>query len=265
MELSNEQAKRYSRQILLPGFGIEGQQKISGSKVLVIGIGGLGSPVLLYLAAAGVGTLGVADPDIVDITNLNRQVIHFSEYLGAPKVDSAKKKINEINPDTTINSYKFQVNAENILDLIKDYDIVVDATDNFRSKFLINDACVIAGKPFSHAGVLKLEGQVMTVIPGQSACYRCVFNKPPPKDAVSTTIQAGILGSIAGILGTLQATEILKFIVGQGELLTNRLMIFDGNKMKFRNVDIKKRNNCPVCGNNPTITLVNSHIVEHDA
>ncbi|MDA1353561.1 MAG: molybdopterin-synthase adenylyltransferase MoeB [bacterium] len=253
MNLTDEQIERYSRHIILKDIGGIGQEKILNAKVLVIGSGGLGAPVLLYLAAAGVGTLGIVDGDVVDVTNLQRQVIHHTPDVGVPKVESAKAKINAINPDVKVIVHYELAMAHNILDLIKDYDFIIDGTDNFPAKFLINDACVMAGKPYSHGGILRFDGQTMTHVPG-SACYRCIFKEPPPKNAVPTCSQAGVLGAIAGILGTTQAAEALKYITGAGELLTNQLLVLDALKMRFRNVKVKKNPNCPVCGTNPTIT-----------
>ncbi len=256
MELNDEQIERYSRHIILDNVGVEGQQKISQAKVLVIGAGGLGSPVLLYLAAAGVGTIGVADADIVDLSNLQRQVIHFTPDLNKQKVESAKEKINSLNPDVLVNMHHGFVDSGNIQDIIKGYDFIVDGTDNFPAKFLINDACILSKKPFSHAGILRFDGQIMTIVPGESACYRCIFTEPPPPDAVPSCSQAGVLGVIAGILGTLQATEVLKFIIGKGDLLTNRIMIFDALGMEFRNIQVNKRKTCQICGENPKITTL---------
>jgi len=220
---------------------------------LIIGAGGLGSPAALYLAAAGVGTIGIADNDIVDRTNLHRQVIHYTPDLGKPKVDSAKEKIEKINPDVRIKTYKELVVADNILDIIQDYDFIIDGTDNFPAKFLINDACVIAKKPFTHGGILGFNGQTMTYTPGNT-CYRCVFSGPPPKNAIPNCAQAGVLGPIPGILGTIQATEALKYFIGRGNLLINRLLIFDAFDMDFRTVTLQKNKSCAVCGQNPTIT-----------
>ena len=222
MSFSEEQIERYSRHIILEDVGVKGQEKIIESKVLIIGAGGLGSPAALYLAAAGVGTIGIADNDIVDRTNLHRQVIHYTPDLGKPKVDSAKEKIEKINPDVRIKTYKELVVADNILDIIQDYDFIIDGTDNFPAKFLINDACVIAKKPFTHGGILGFNGQTMTYTPGNT-CYRCVFSGPPPKNAIPNCAQAGVLGPIPGILGTIQATEALKYFIGRGNLLINRL------------------------------------------
>ena len=256
MEFNDEQIQRYSRHIILDTVGVEGQQKISEGKVLVIGAGGLGSPVLFYLAAAGVGTLGIADGDVVDLTNLQRQIIHFTGDVDKPKVESARDKIERLNPDVTVVIRQGLVDSSNILEMISEYDIVVDGTDNFPSKFLINDACVVAKKPFSHAGILRFDGQMMTVVPGESACFRCVFPEPPPPGLVPSCSQAGVLGVVAGVIGTLQATEILKYIIGVGELLTNRLLIVDAMDMVFREVEIDKRPDCPVCGEEPQITTL---------
>ena len=239
MNLNEEQIERYSRHIILKDVGGAGQEKLLNGKVLVIGAGGLGSPAALYLAAAGVGTIGIVDADVVDLSNLQRQVIHHTADVGRPKVQSAKEKIEAINPDVTVNTYQELFMAHNALDILKDYDFVIDGTDNFSAKFLINDACVMAEKPFSHAGILRFDGQTMTVVPG-SATYRCVFRDPPPKNAVPTCSQAGILGAVAGMLGTMQAAEALRYIIGVGDLLTNRLLIVNALDMKFRTVPVKK-------------------------
>ena len=238
MTLSEEQIERYSRHIILQDVGGEGQEKILNSKVLIIGTGGLGAPAALYLAAAGVGNLGIIDSDVVDLSNLQRQVIHFTPDVGKPKVESAKEKIAEINPDVNVTAIHDLFRADNALDIIKDYDFIIDGTDNFSAKFLINDACVMGEKPFSHGGILRFDGQTMTYVPG-SASYRCVFNGPPPPNSVPTCSQAGVFGAIAGMLGTIQAAEALKYIIGKGDLLTNRLLIFDALKMNFRTVNVK--------------------------
>lgn len=253
MNYTEEQLERYSRHIILQDVGIEGQERILNSKVLIIGAGGLGAPAALYLAAAGVGTIGIVDGDIVDISNLQRQIIHFTPDVGKPKVISAKEKIKLINPDVKVITYYKRVFADNIMEIIKDYDFIIDGTDNFPAKFLINDACVMAGKPFSHGGILRFDGQTMTYKKG-SACYRCVFGSPPPKNAVPTCSQAGVLGAVAGMLGTTQAAEALKYIIDKGELLTNRLLVFNALNMSFRIVNIKRNPNCPICGNEPSIT-----------
>jgi molybdopterin/thiamine biosynthesis adenylyltransferase len=253
MDFSEDQIQRYSRHILLADVGVEGQEKINAARVLIIGAGGLGAPVALYLAAAGIGTIGLIDGDVVDLSNLQRQVIHFTEDVGRPKVLSAKEKINRINPDVNVITYQDLFTAENAFDLIKDYDFIVDGTDNFPVKFLINDACVLAKKPFSHGGILRFEGQTFTYVPG-SACYRCFFYGPPPANAVPTCSQAGVLGAIAGMLGTIQAAEVLKYFTGVGELLTNRLLTFNAKTMEFRTIKGKHNPKCPICGDEPTIT-----------
>jgi len=254
MEFNELTLQRYSRNIILQEIGIEGQERICNGSVLVIGAGGLGSPALLYLAAAGVGRIGIVDFDKVDLTNLQRQIIHFTPDVGKSKVLSAKEKIEALNPEVKVETYDVLLSSENIREIIKNYDFVIDGTDNFRSKFLINDACYFEGKPLSHGGILRFFGQTMTIIPGKSACYRCVFNSPPPKDAVPTCSQAGILGSVAGILGTIQATEALKYLTGAGDLLVNTLLTFDAKTFNFRKINLKKQDSCRLCGINPEIT-----------
>jgi molybdopterin/thiamine biosynthesis adenylyltransferase len=252
MTLNDEQIERYSRHIILKDVGVEGQEKISAGKVLIIGAGGLGAPAALYLAAAGVGTIGIVDGDSVDVTNLQRQVIHFTPDVGRAKVTSAAEKIKLINPHVEVKTYQKRVTAADITDIIKDYDFIIDGTDNFPAKFLINDACVMAGKAFSHGGILRFDGQTTTYVPG-GACYRCVFRAPPPPDAVPTCSQAGVLGAVAGMLGTIQAAEALKFLTGKGKLLSGRLLIFNAFTMDFRTVNFRRDDECPVCGSSPTI------------
>ena len=252
-DFTKEELRRYSRHILLKDVGVEGQEKIRQGRVLIIGAGGLGAPVALYLAAAGIGTIGLADGDVVDLSNLQRQIIHFTPDVGESKVKSAQDKINLINPNVKVNAYKEFLRSDNIIDIINDYDFVVDGTDNFPIKFLINDACVMAGKPFSHGGILRFEGQTFTHLPG-TACYRCLFNSPPPAGSVPTCSQAGVLGAIAGMLGTIQATEVLKFFTGVGELLTDRLLVFNAKSMDFRKVKTHRHDGCPICGSSPKIT-----------
>lgn len=253
MVFNDSQIERYSRHIILQDVGVEGQIKILEGKVLIVGAGGLGAPVALYLAAAGVGTIGIIDGDVVDLTNLQRQVIHFTPDVNKAKVLSAKEKIAQLNPEVKVIAYQELLSTYNIFDIIKEYDIVVDGTDNFPTKFLINDACVLAQKPFSHGGILRFEGQTFTYTPG-NACYRCVFDSPPPPNVVPTCSQAGVLGSIAGMLGTIQATEVLKFLVNKGELLTNRILTFNALSMDFRTIAFRKNPNCPICGEHPSIT-----------
>ena len=257
MVFTNEQLERYSRHIILKDVGVKGQKKLLNAKVLVIGAGGLGAPVAMYLAAAGVGTIGIADADVVDFSNLQRQIIHATQDVGKPKVQSAKETMEAMNPDVNVIAYHTFVTSENILDLIKDYDFIVDGTDNFPTKFLINDACVLLKKPFSHAGIIRFQGQTMTYVPNsekKSPCYRCVFPEMPPKDAVPTCRQAGVLGVMGGVIGTLQATEALKYILGIGELLAGYLLTYDAISMTFRKIKIKHNSKCAICGENPTIT-----------
>ncbi len=253
MSLTESQIERYSRHIILKDVGGAGQQKILDSKVLIIGAGGLGAPAALYLAAAGVGTIGIVDADNVDLSNLQRQIIHFTPDVNQPKVESARQKMAELNPDVKVITYQTRVYSENISEMIKDYDFIIDGTDNFPTKFLINDACVLAGKPFSHGGILRFNGQTLTYSPGH-ACYRCIFPEPPPKGAVPTCSQAGILGAVAGMLGTIQAAEALRCIIGKGKLLTDRLLTFNALDMDFRTINIRKNPNCAICGANPSIT-----------
>ncbi|MCD8019114.1 MAG: thiazole biosynthesis adenylyltransferase ThiF [Clostridiales bacterium] len=255
MAFTNEQLERYSRHIILKEVGVKGQKKLLNAKVLIIGAGGLGAPAAMYLAAAGVGTIGIADADEVDLSNLQRQIIHATEDVGKAKVQSAKETMNKMNPDVKVNTYRTFVDSENIMDLIRDYDFIIDGTDNFPAKFLINDACVMAKKPFSHAGIIRFQGQLMTYVPGEGPCYRCVFRNPPPKDAVPTCKQAGVIGAMGGVIGSLQAMEAIKYIIGKGDLLTGTLLTYDALKMEFRRVPLPKdTSKCPVCGEHPTIT-----------
>lgn len=252
MSLTEEQIERYSRHIILQDVGGKGQERLLSSSVLVIGAGGLGSPAAMYLAAAGIGTIGIVDFDKIDLSNLQRQIIHFTEDLGREKVVSAQEKMRAINPDVKVKTYNTLLNSKNIEEIIKEYDFIIDGTDNFPIKFLINDACVLNKKAFSHGGILRFEGQTFTHTPG-NACYRCLFKEPPPKNAVPACSQAGILGAVAGMLGTVQAAEALKSLIGIGELLENRLLIFNALKMEYRTVNIKKNRECPVCGDNPVV------------
>jgi len=258
--MNDQQIERYSRHIILKEVGGKGQQKLFDGKVLIIGAGGLGAPVALYLAAAGVGTIGIVDADDVDLSNLQRQVIHFTADIGKPKVDSAREKMQAINPDVNVMTYKQWVTADNISSIFADYDFIIDGTDNFAAKFLINDACVLAGKPYSHGGILQFVGQTITILPGQSPCYRCLFPQPPPKDAIPTCSQAGVIGVLPGVIGSIQATEAIKFLLGKGDLLTGRILMYDALGMKFRGVDIKRNPNCPICGEHPTITDLKDEI-----
>ncbi|KLU60875.1 putative adenylyltransferase/sulfurtransferase MoeZ [Peptococcaceae bacterium CEB3] len=262
MKFSDGQLERYSRQIILKEVGVKGQEKFLKAKVLIIGTGGLGAPAAMYLAAAGVGTVGLVDCDKVELSNLQRQIIHSTGDVGKPKVVSGQETIWDLNPEVEVVTYQEWVSAANIADIVKDrnYDFIIDATDNFPAKFLINDACVLMSRPFSHAGIIRFQGQTMTYVPGQGPCYRCVFVTPPPPDAVPTCRQAGVLGVMGGIIGTIQAAEALKYILGTGELLTGRLLTFDASTMNFRQITLARRATCQVCGDCPTI----SELIDHE-
>ena len=252
MELSREQCRRYNRHLILEGFGAEAQQKLLHAKVLLVGAGGLGSPVALYLAAAGVGTIGVVDGDTVSITNLQRQVLHSTPDVGRPKVQVAKERMQAINPNVKVDTYETYLSETTAMELIKPYDFVIDGTDNFATKYLVNDACVMQGKAFTMGGISKYSGQLMTHVPG-SACYRCLFPEPPAKQDVETCAMVGVLGSIAGMLGTVQATECLKYLAGVGQLLTNSMLTFDALSMQWQRFDFNQRPSCELCGTHPSI------------
>jgi len=252
--LNNEQLKRYERQIIMDTIGLDGQEKLNSSKVLVIGTGGLGSPIALYLAAMGVGTLGVVDSDNVEISNLQRQIIHGTPAIGQPKVESARDRINQLNPDVRVEVYRTRLSRSNVMDIISGYDVVVDAVDNFPTRFLVNDACFFAGKPLVEAGVLRWEGQIMTILPKEGACYRCLFKEPPLPENVDDPGEAGVLGVIPGIIGTLQALEAVKIILGKGKNLSSRMLIFDGLNSSFREIKVPQNPRCPLCGEEPKIT-----------
>jgi molybdopterin/thiamine biosynthesis adenylyltransferase len=256
MAFTDAQLERYSRHIILKEVGVKGQKRIMGGKVLIIGAGGLGAPAAMYLAAAGVGVIGIADADSVDLSNLQRQIIHSTPDLGKPKVQSAKETINAMNPDVEVVTYHEWINSSNITGIIKDrdYDFIIDGTDNFPIKFLINDACVMLGKPFSHGGIIRFQGQLLTYIPGKGPCYRCVFRNPPPPGAVPSCREAGVLGVMGGLIGTLQATEALKYLLGMDGLLNGYLLTYNALSMEFRKVKIEADSGCQVCGKNPEIT-----------
>jgi molybdopterin/thiamine biosynthesis adenylyltransferase len=249
MRLNPDQIERYSRQIMIPDLGGRGQIRLCQGSVLVLGAGGLGSPAAFYLAAAGVGRIGIVDSDTVDLSNLQRQILHTGKDLGRNKVDSARTRLNELNAEVTVEPYATRVTEDNAIELMQSYDFIVDGSDNFETKFLINDAAVALGKPFSHAGIIRFQGQTMTVIPRVSACYRCVFQEPPPPGEIPGCQQAGILGAVAGTIGSLQATEAIKYLIGlKQELLLNRLLTYDAKAMNFRVIELKPNPNCKVCG-----------------
>ncbi|GAB4274221.1 MAG: molybdopterin-synthase adenylyltransferase MoeB [Deferrisomatales bacterium] len=246
--LTEAEIQRYSRQILLSQVGGAGQERLKASRALVVGAGGLGSPAALYLAAAGVGAVGVCDDDRVDLTNLQRQVIHSTEDLGRPKVESAAARLRALNPEIRVVEHPVRLRAANALELLAGYDAVVDGSDTFPSKFLVNDACVAAEVPFVFCGILGFEGQLLTVVPGAGPCLRCFFRRPPPPGAVPTCAQAGILGPVAGVMGSLQALEVLKLLLGTGPVATGRLLVFDGADRRFREIEIHRDPRCPACG-----------------
>ena len=254
MDFTEEQLKRYSRHIILPEVGGKGQKKISEAKVLLIGAGGLGCPVGYYLAAAGVGTIGIVDDDKVELSNLQRQIAHSVKTLDVHKADSAKQTFEALNPDVNVIPIKERLNSKNILDLFKDYDIIVDGTDNFPTRYLINDACVMLNKPLVSGAILRFEGQVTTIIPNDGPCYRCLFEEAPPAGLVPSCQEAGVLGVLPGVIGALQATEVLKLIIGKGTPLKGMLLIYDALGVNFRKVKIPKNDDCAMCGKNPTIT-----------
>jgi adenylyltransferase/sulfurtransferase len=254
MELTEQQIQRYSRHIILQDLVGKGQLKLNEAKVLLIGAGGLGSPAGLYLAAAGIGTIGLVDGDVVDLSNLQRQIMHSTATLGQPKVESGRKTLSAINPDIVINTYHRLVDAENILPLVSQYDIVLDGSDNFTTRFLVNDACFFAKKTLISASMFRFEGQLTAIKPHQGyPCYRCLYPEPPPAGLVPNCQEAGVLGVLAGTMGILQASEAIKEILGIGETIADKLLIYDALDMKFRKVNRPKDSACPLCGPNPKI------------
>src|SRR4030066_2366407 len=253
MEFTEEQLKRYSRHIILPEVGGKGQKKISDARVFLVGAGGLGCPVGYYLAAAGVGTIAIVDNDKVELSNLQRQIAHSVKTLDMYKADSAKQTFEALNPDVNVIAIKERINSKNILDLIRDYDIIVDGTDNFPTRYLINDACVMLKKPLVSGAILRFEGQVTTILPGDGPCYRCLFEDPPPAGLVPSCQEAGVLGVLPGVIGTLQAVEVIKLILGIGKPLIGKLLLYNALDAEFRQVRVRRDVNCPVCGDNPTI------------
>jgi molybdopterin/thiamine biosynthesis adenylyltransferase len=256
MPLSEEQGRRYSRHLMLPEVGPEGQERLFSAKVLIIGAGGLGSPVGYYLSAAGVGNITIVDDDIVDISNLQRQIAHSTKKVGMAKVDSARETFEALNPDAKITPVRVRISAENIAGLIAGHDLVVDCSDNFPTRFLINDACVLGGKRLVSGAILRFEGQLTTIVPQEGHCYRCIFEEMPPADVMPGLQTAGLVGAIPGVIGTLQALEVLKLILGKGDVLKDRLLVFDGLKTDFRRVKIHRNPECPVCGDHPRIKLL---------
>jgi adenylyltransferase/sulfurtransferase len=251
--LNDNQILRYSRQLILKDIGLKGQEKLLNSRVLVAGAGGLGSPVLYYLAACGVGTIGVSDFDTVGVSNLQRQILHYTEDIGRKKTDSAEEKLKKINPDVSILKHNNRIDLNNIEELISGYDVIIDAVDNFPTRYLISDCCYFLKKPLIEGAVLGFEGILTTIIPGKSHCYRCLYPYPPEDGVVPTCTDTGIIGMVTGTIGSLQALEAVKVILEIGETLSNRLLTFDGLTLNFRTIDFPKKNNCPLCGKNATI------------
>lgn len=263
MEFTEDQLQRYSRHIILPEVGGKGQKKILRAKVLIIGAGGLGCPVGYYLAAAGVGTLGMIDNDTVELSNLQRQIAHNTQRLGVPKVDSAKTTFEALNPDVRVIGIRERMTKDNIMGFMRDYDIVVDGSDNFPTRYLVNDACVLLKKPLVSGAILRFEGQVTTIMPGEGHCYRCLFEEMPPAGLVPSCQEAGVIGAIPGVVGSLQAIEVFKLILGKGDVLKNTLLIYDALKTTFRRVRVPKNPDCPVCGDHPTITELQDYDADY--
>jgi adenylyltransferase/sulfurtransferase len=254
VELSNEEIARYSRHLIMPEVALDGQKKLKQARVLTIGAGGLGSPLGLYLAAAGVGTLGIVDFDVVDESNLQRQIIHGTSDLGRPKMESAREKIEDINPNVNVEAFEEALTSENALEIFEDFDVIVDGTDNFPTRYLVNDACVLLEKPNVYGSIFRFEGQASVFYAEEGPCYRCLYPEPPPPGLVPSCAEGGVLGILPGAIGTIQATETVKLLLGIGEPLIGRLLLYDALTMRFREMKLRKDRNCPVCGENPTVT-----------
>ncbi len=253
-KLSHEEILRYSRHLILPDVGVEGQRKLKAARVLLIGAGGLGSPAALYLAAAGVGTLGIVDFDVVDKTNLQRQILHGTDTVGIPKLESARRRVQDLNPNVQVELFETRLTSANALDIIREFDVVADGTDNFPTRYLVNDACVLLGKPNVYGSIFRFEGQASVFYAKEGPCYRCLYAEPPPAGLVPSCAEGGVLGVLPGIIGSIQAMETIKFILGRGELLIGRLLLFDALRLKFRELKLERDPDCPVCGRNPTVT-----------
>ncbi len=251
--LSHAEMLRYSRHLLLPEVGVSGQKKLKAARVLTIGAGGLGSPLSLYLAAAGVGTIGIVDFDVVDLTNLQRQIVHGTSTIGRPKLDSAEERLTDLNPNVRIERHEARLTSENALEIIGDYDIVVDGTDNFPTRYLVNDACVLLGKPNVYGSIFRFEGQASLFYAAEGPCYRCLYPEPPPPGLVPSCAEGGVLGVLPGIIGSIQALETIKWIIGAGNSLLGRLLLFDALKLRFRELELRKDPSCPICGANRSI------------
>jgi adenylyltransferase/sulfurtransferase len=253
-ELTTDDLSRYSRHLILPDVGMEGQRRLKAARVLCVGTGGLGSPLAFYLAAAGIGTLGLVDFDVVDASNLQRQIIHSTKDIGRKKLDSAEEKLTALNPSVNVVKHKTMLTSANALEILKDYDIVADGTDNFPTRYLVNDACVLLGKPNVYGSIFRFEGQASVFATEQGPCYRCLYPEPPPPGLVPSCAEGGVLGILPGLVGVIQATEAIKLILGKGESLIGRLLLVDALNMRFRELKLRKNPECPVCGENPTVT-----------
>jgi adenylyltransferase/sulfurtransferase len=253
-ELTQDDLTRYSRHLILPEVGVEGQRKLKAARVLCVGTGGLGSPLALYLAAAGVGTLGLVDFDVVDASNLQRQIIHSTADIGRKKLDSAEEKLKALNPALNVVKHETMLSSANALDILKDYDVVADGTDNFPTRYLVNDACVLLGKPNAYGSIFRFEGQASVFAAKDGPCYRCLYPEPPPPGLVPSCAEGGVLGILPGLIGVIQATEVIKLILGIGEPLIGRLLLVDSLKLRFRELKLRKNPDCPVCGTHPTVT-----------
>ncbi len=260
VQLSHDEIRRYSRHLIMPEVGIQGQRKLKAASVLLIGTGGLGSPLALYLAAAGIGRIGLVDYDVVDETNLQRQVIHFTSDVGKPKLESAAAKLSDINPYLVIEKHNVPLTSENALDILKDYDVIIDGTDNFPTRYLVNDACVLLGKPNVYGSIFRFEGQLTVFYAKEGPCYRCLFPEPPPPGLVPSCAEGGVLGILPGTIGTLQATEAIKLIIGIGKPLIGRMILYDALEMTFDSIKLRKNPACPVCGEHPTI----DHLIDYE-
>ena len=254
--LTHEEIARYSRHLILPEVGMEGQQRLKAAKVLLVGTGGLGAPMALYLAAAGVGTLGLVDFDVVDASNLHRQVIHSTPDVGRPKLDSAADKLNALNPDVKVVKHNTMLTSANAMEILADYDIVADGTDNFQTRYLVNDACVLSGKPNVYGSIFRFEGQASVFATEEGPCYRCLYPEPPPPGLVPSCAEGGVLGILPGLVGIIQASEVVKLILGKGDPLIGRLLLVDVLGMRFRELKLRKNPDCPVCGTHPTVTAL---------
>jgi molybdopterin/thiamine biosynthesis adenylyltransferase/rhodanese-related sulfurtransferase len=261
VQLSREEFRRYGRHLIMPEVGLEGQQRLKAASVLLVGAGGLGSPAALYLAAAGVGRIGIVDFDVVDLSNLQRQIIHSTENVGRPKLESAAERLHAVNPNIEVVPFETQLSSENALEILKDFDVIVDGTDNFPTRYLVNDACVLLKKPNVYGSIFRFEGQASVFYAEKGPCYRCLYPEPPPPGLVPSCAEGGVLGVLPGIVGAIQAAETLKLLLGIGDVLIGRLLLFDALAMQFRQLKLRKNPECPICGDHPTI----SELVDYEA